>query len=318
MIDLVGSNYRYSGERLTQPEIIVVRDHHYDEEAQCFHLQQLLDHSVCPADQHTVIFDHVLTHDDVLTHHNLVCFPSFMARENTEFIQQDIKPDWTQRQHTFNFMINKPRPHRIQLLELIKQHGLDNYSHSLAWRANTVNDIAVTDYRFGTEAVMDRGVRNGSFRNAHTYQALLQKTVFEPSCVSLITEPVYYERETIVTEKTLMAMWAGTLPIWVGGWRIADWLADHGFDVFEDIIDHSYQDLPDPAQRVNQSIQRNLHLLKDFDLTRSVLEQHRARFEHNLTLLQSNYFRRLCISMLDHRTGPVLKILQNLLGIVHK
>jgi hypothetical protein len=225
MIELVGSNYRYAGQRLSQPEIIVVRDHHFDEESQCFHIEHLLTHSECDPSLHTVIFDHVLQHDDALAQYNLVCFPSFMARENTEFVQQQIHPDWHDRSCAFNFMINKPRPHRIRLLELVQQHGLKNYSHSLAWRTNTVNDIAVTDYRFGPEVVMDRGVKNGSFRNARTYQDLLQKTVFEPSCISLITEPVYYERETIITEKTLMAMWAGTLPIWVGGWRIADWMA---------------------------------------------------------------------------------------------
>lgn len=318
MIDIVGSNYCYQGERLSQPEIIVVRDHHYNEETQCFPLQQLLTNSMCAADQHTVIFDHVLAHDDVLTDYNLVFFPSFMARENTEFIQQQILPNWHDRTHTFNFMINKPRPHRIRLLELIKAHALQNYTHSLAWRANTVNDIAVTDYRFGPEVVMDRGVRNGSFRNAHTYQALLQKTVFEPSCISLITEPVYYERETIITEKTLMAMWAGTLPIWVGGWRIADWMSSQGFDVFEDIVDHSYQNLPDPQQRTEQAIERNLALLKDFDQAQAFLQQHRARFMHNLTLLESNHFRRLCTSMLDQHSGPVLQTLNKLLGIVHK
>jgi hypothetical protein len=146
---------------------------------------------------------------------------------------------------------------------------------------------------FGPEAVMDQGLRNGSFCNAHTYQGLLQTAVFEPSCVSLITEPAYTEQETIITEKTLMSMYAGTLPIWVGGWRIPDWLQTHGFDVFDDIVDHSYQALSDPKARVDQAVRLNLDLLQDFDRACKFVTHNHDRFKHNLDLLQSNYFGQL-------------------------
>lgn len=316
MIELIGSTYCYQGQQLCEPEIIVIRDHHYNEDLACFPVAQLLINSQCDPKQHALIFDHVLQHDDVLTNYNLIYFPSFMARENSEFVAQGIVTDWHHKTHTFNFMINKPRPHRIELLKLIQQHGLDNYVYSLAWRNNTVNSIAVTDYRFGSETVMDRGVKNGSFRNAHTYQALLQKTVFEPSCISLITEPVYYERETIVTEKTLMAMWAGTIPIWVGGWGIPQWLQDHGFDIFDDLVDHSYQHLPDPAQRVNEAIKRNLHLLQNLDLAQQAVHHNQPRLLHNLSRLESKYFVQLCREILHSYSGPVQNTLIKMLADV--
>jgi len=135
---------------------------------------------------------------------------------------------------------------------------------------------------------MDQGVCNGSFKNAHTYNKLLQKTVFEPSCISLITEPAYYEKETIVTEKTLMALYAGTIPIWVGGWRIADYMASMGFDVFDDIVDHSYQREPDPELRCDYAVKRNLELLRNFDLASDSIEL--TRLQHNYDLLQQNVF----------------------------
>jgi hypothetical protein len=315
MIDVVGSTYSYQGEQLASPEIIVVRDHHYNEEQQCFPVKQLLENSTCNPKEHVVIFDHVLQHDDVLKKYQLVSFPSFLARENTEFVQQHIQPDWSNKTATFNFMINKPRPHRIQLLEMIKEFALTNYCHALAWRTNTVNNIPVTDYRFGLEVVMERGVRNGSFRNAHTYQDLLQKTVFEPACVSLITEPVYYERETIITEKTLMAMWAGTIPVWVGGWRISDYLKQAGFDTFDDVVDHSYQNLANPKDRSRQAIERNLHLLTDFEKTRQFVQQNQSRFQHNLSILESNFFNQKCLRMINIYSGEVQTKLQQMLRL---
>ena len=314
MIELVGSQYRYQGEQLSSSEILVIRDHHYNEEQQCFPVQKLLETG---DGQHTIIFDHVLQHNDVLKDYSLIFFPSFMARENTEFIQQQIQPNWSNKTVTFNFMVNKPRPHRIELLKLIKEFNLDNYCHSLAWRNNTINDIVVTDYRIGTEFVMDRGVRNGRIRNAHTYQKLLQTTVFEPTCVSLITEPVYYERETIITEKTLMAMYAGTIPIWVGGWRIPDYLKQAGFDTFDDIVDHSYQDLADPANRCRQAIALNQDLLRYFDITKRIHWECRDRLRKNVEILESNYFKTKCLSIIDQYSGPIQHTLQELLGLTN-
>ena len=315
MIDVIGSNYCYQGEQLVLPEIIIVRDHHYHEEQHGFPIKQLLENSVCDPREHVVIFDHVLQHEDVLKDYQLVSFPSFLARENTEFIQQQIQPDWSNKTATFNFMINKPRPHRFLLLEMIEEFRLTDYCHSLAWQTNTVNDIPVTDYKFGSEVVMECGIRNGSFCNAYTYQGLLQKTVFEPTCVSLITEPAYYERETIITEKTLMAMYAGTLPIWVGGWRIAEYLQQAGFDTFDDIVDHSYQDLADPADRCRQAIVLNQDLLRYFDITKRINWGCRDRLKRNMELLKNNHFRTECLSIIDQHSGQVQQKLKQMLGL---
>jgi len=294
MIEIHGPTYKYTGEILDKPEIIVVRDHHYNEEDQCFHIQKLLENSTCDPHLHTLLFDHVLIHDDVLKDYNIILYPTFIAKEGHDFNQQLIKVDWNKRQCTFNFMINKPRKHREILLQLIKRFNLINYTHSLPWKHNDVNSIPVTDYKFGPEVVMDKGIKNGSFKNAETYDKLLKTTVFEPSCISLITEPVFIERESILTEKTIMSIYSGTLPIWVGGWRCADALAQFGFDTFDDIIDHSYQCLADPYDRCYKAIELNLKLLKDFEKCKTIIEHNQLRFQHNLALVQSNVFQKNC------------------------
>ena len=296
MINIHGPVYQYNGEKLTSPEIIFINDHHYDNKQQCFHVKKLLENSTCNPKDHVLIFDHVLQHSDELKDYNLVYYPILLARENTEFVDQQIVSDWTNKTKIFNFMINKPRPHRKLLLELVEKFKLTNYSHSLPWQTNDVNDIPITDYKFGPEIVLTQGIKNGSFKNAETYQGLLQKTVFEPSYISLITEPAFYERETIITEKTLMAIYGGTLPIWVGGWRIPDYMRNIGFDVFDDIVDHSYQDLADPVDRCSSAVERNLELLKSWS---SFTEEHIRRLKQNLALLESNYFEQICQQKFD-------------------
>ena len=302
-ITIHGPTYQYQNEVLEKPEIILVRDHHYNETDRCFHLQKLLENSQCDPKLHTVVFDHVNIHDDEIQGYNFIYYPGFLAREETEFNNQSIEVDWNNRKALFNFMINKPRPHRKILLQLIQQFSLTHYTYSLAWKENHINSIRVTDYKFGDEIEMDKGVKNGSYKNALTYDRLLKTTVFEPSCVSLITEPVFFEREAILSEKTIMSIYSGTFPIWIGGWRCADALEQFGFDTFTDIIDHGYQNQEDPVERCRQAVQRNLELLTNLDRTLALVADCRSRFEKNLNLLKTNVFHRTCKKIVEKQTS---------------
>lgn len=334
MIEVFGPTYKYGGEILTTPQIIYINDHHYNEEDQCFHVKQLLENSTCDPRDHLLIFDHV-NHEDDLKDYQSLCLPIFLAAENEEFIQQRIQPDWSNKSYTFNFMINKPRKNRELLLLLIEHFGLTNYTHALPWSNTNVNrdallkfaknttyqeiitntkiNIPLTDYKFGPEVKMEKGIRNGNFKNAETYQHLLQKTVFEPSCVSLITEPIHFEKETMHTEKTLMAIYGGTLPIWVGGWRLPDYLESLGFDLFHDIIDHSYQSMADPMDRCYYAIERNLNLLKDINIASDFITNNRDRFEHNVKLLEQNVFLSDCYKKVDLASESVQNVLMSII-----
>ena len=326
MIEIFGPTYRYSGEILTKPEILYINDHHYDEENQCFHIKTLLENSQCDPQQHLLVFDHI-NHDDELTGYNSICLPVFLAAEVNEFIRQKIVPDWNNKTHTFNFMINKPRMHREFLLLLIEYFGLSNYTYSLPWKKinvrrstlkklinnslyeKIINDteivIAPTNYAFGSEITLDQGIKNGNYQNAETYNHLLKTNVFEPSCISLITEPSFFEKETLHTEKTIMAFYGGTLPIWVGGWKLATYARSIGFDIFDDIIDHSYEMFDDPWDRCFNAIKLNLDLLKDFDRVKNFIGQNQMRLKHNIDLIETNPFLTKIIKIVESYNEPV-------------
>ena len=285
MLRIPGPTYRYTGERIHN-EIVYIDDHCYDEASQSFPVKQLLVNN--PGD-HLLVFDH-LGHDDVLAEYPHVIMPVYLAAEVEEFKRQKIQPNWSNKTHCFNFMINKPRLNRIRLLEYVEQHKLPNRLYALPWRHSDYASIPVTDYRIGEEVVMDQGVKNRHYPNALTYQQLLQRQVFEPTCVSLITEPCYLEREIMITEKTVMAVYAGTLPIWAGGWRLPDAMRDLGFDVFDDIVDHSYSTLADPVARLDQALIKNQRLLTNFDLVRDFIAANQSRLQHNVDLVEQNVF----------------------------
>jgi Fe-S cluster assembly iron-binding protein IscA len=326
MIEVFGPTYRFNGEILTKPEIIKVADSCYDEENHCFHIRKLLENSACDPKEHVLIFDHI-NHDDELSEYHTISLPIFLAAEVKEFLDQNIQVDWKNKTTTFNFMINKPRQGRQFLLALIEHFDLQNYSHALAWKNvtfdkrslqstmknelytkivdNVAGTIPVTDFRFGPEIAMDRGVKNGGFKNAETYLHLLKTKVFEPSCISLITESSFFEKETLHTEKTLMAFYGGTFPIWVGGWKLATYARQMGFDVFDDIVDHSYENYQDPWDRAYYAIEKNLCLLRDFDQAKHLSTQNLSRFGHNVDHLKSNPFLKDCLSKIERYQDPV-------------
>lgn len=285
MLKIHGPTYRYSGEKIND-DIIYIDDHHWSEETQTFPIIELLTNN--PGNQ-LLVFDHLL-HDDCLKNYNHVHLPVYLADEVEQFKKQQIVPNWSNKNYVFNFMINKPRPNRLRLLELIGQYKLNNYRHSLAWQSSPVSNIPITDYRLGDEIILDRGIKNRHYPNALTYQKLLQAQVFEPTCISLITEPCFYERESMITEKTIMAIYGGTLPLWIGGWRLPDVMRDLGFDVFDDIIDHSYSTLSDPWKRLEQAIIKNIDLLKEFNRVYKFIQAHTQRLQHNVSLVEQNVF----------------------------
>ncbi len=293
---LVNSIYRYAGEVLTEPTKILVVDHHYDEENDVWPLQQLLDASTCKPEAHTLLFD-MLIHDDRFAQYNPICEPWTMEWLQHEFEEENIIPDWTKKTVPFNFMINKERPHRIKLLKMIEDAQLTNFTYSLPWLSNPHTGVKPTDYMIGTETQMAQGIRSGSIRNSTNYKQLLQKNVFEPSCISLITEPPIYEKEAHLSEKVIMAIYGGTIPIFIGGWRCADALRIMGFDMFDDIVDHSYETLEDPWDRVTNAFHLNIELLESFTITDTVLK----RMQCNLDLLTDGVFSKA----LNHlKKGP--------------
>lgn len=288
MLHILGPVYKFNGETI-QDEIIYIDDHHWDEKNQCYPVEELLAHNL---GHHLLVFDH-LGHNDALAKYQHVCMPVYLAAEVEHFINARINPNWNQRQVCFNFMINKPRPNREWLLRFVDEHHLRSRTHSLAWRESPFSSISVTDFKFGDENVLEKGIRNGSYANSETYVHLLKKTVFEPSCVSLITEPCWQERESMITEKTVMSIYSGTVPLWVGGWRLPDVMRELGFDVFDDLVDHSYSVLADPVERMKQSLQRNIDLLTNFDKVNDFVQTNWSRFAANLSLLEQNPFLQL-------------------------
>ena len=114
--------------------------------------------------------------------------------------------------------------------------------------------------------------------NLSNFMALLY--VYGSAPVNIVTETEYEPPVGIITEKTQMAFAAQQIPLVIGYRGIVAHCRRQGFDMFDDVVDNSYDDLPNDV-RWAAALERNWHL---FQQTLD-LEPYRQRLERNMIRL---------------------------------
>jgi hypothetical protein len=98
----------------------------------------------------------------------------------------------------------------------------------------------------------------------------LSPKVYNYTLVNLVTETYYFKcwnshSEMFITEKTWKAFTAKQIPIIIGPRGILDKLRSYGFDVFDDIVDNSYDNEPS-STRLFSAINSLNKLIKNYDV----------------------------------------------------
>jgi len=187
--------------------------------------------------------------------------------------------DWkqvTQKTNSINFMClnGRPRKHRIMVYNYLKTLNINSFI-SIRGDANT----SYSDY---------------DFDNVANYIKLLK--LYQSAPVNIVTETLYYESKGILTEKLLQAYASLQLPIIIGHKGAVADARRYGFDTFDDIIDNSFDDLPNDM-RWRASIDLNKHILNnEFDyvslLPRLIKNQQYLLNEHP-DFLVSNFHNQV-------------------------
>lgn len=101
--------------------------------------------------------------------------------------------------------------------------------------------------------------------------------VYQSAPINIVTETEYEPPTGIITEKTLMAFAAQQIPIMIGHQGIVDQCRRMGFDMFDDVVNTSYDNLGND-DRWSAALELNWHLLqRPIDLT-----PYRRRLERNM------------------------------------
>ena len=85
--------------------------------------------------------------------------------------------------------------------------------------------------------------------------------VYSKCAVNIVTETLYDPVPGLFSEKTLHALFAQQIPIVIGSQGLVAGIRAHGFDMFDDIVDTSYDSLPNET-RLSQALALNRDLIQ--------------------------------------------------------
>lgn len=210
----------------------------------------------------------------------------------------------------FNFQINKKQVNRHLLIKLLEYFKLDSFTYtwsgvdncfdlkkicleidtdSIEWPSNFKSEILAPirlskRWIFHPQQIVNNVSVTNYGTNSWTWVNIFQ-SMMGSSAVSLISESQAYQLSSVFTEKTLYAVMALTFPIWIGGTGHADYFKSMGFDVFDDIIDHSYQHCPSLIRRCYHAMADNLSIISNLEYAQHMRLKHMDRLLANLDLL---------------------------------
>jgi hypothetical protein len=245
--------------------------------------------------------------------------PTFLYSQVCELADQaKIATDYTV-EYCFNFMINKKQINRYLLLKLVEWFNLSSYCYTWSGigKQFDMSQIFKDFKRLHAQGfdqdkfyshmlspvtqILPHFINYNSKKNINESDSVNIKNyggntwawnnifvdMFSKSAISLITENAKYEKPINFTEKTLYSVFGLTFPIWIGGYRQAELWKQHGFDTFDDIINHNYQYYDSILERCFYAILYNFKILNDLNYAKIQKQQCLSRLQLNRELAKN-------------------------------
>lgn len=136
-------------------------------------------------------------------------------------------------------------------------------------------------------------------------------TLYESTFLEIITGSLYFEPTPFFSEKEIQCVYGMNFFIFINcPYSINVFKNKFGFDVFDDIIDHSYDSIRDPTQRLVQAIDCNKNLLTSPKTLANLWKENRQRFEENIDLMDNYLYNKEFQQDFDF--GIIKKVLKDM------
>ena len=228
--------------------------------------------------------------------------------------------DHTADKH-FVSLNNMPRMHRYLTVMYLLGIGADRFGHiSLNpvelesysswqdfkgwWRHNNQRmDIAAFDQY---DDIFDKGFRRikqqdgyrvrshrewaggSKIKNQlqHNFTNNLIPTFYDHTVLEIVTETLFFQEGGIISEKYVNTVYGKNLPILICFPGVVSRLRQLGFDMYDDVVDHGYDEIDDPLLRLVTALETNRRLLMDALYARQCWQTCEPRMQHNIDLAQ--------------------------------
>lgn len=207
--------------------------------------------------------------------------------------------------YTFLSLNRNIRSHRAMLVSLLyglnlEEHGLiscmfknsitDLYEYT-KWPEQDIYKQGFAKFKDSQLALNDDQdiYNNGNNDNVGNFKNKLTP-YYQNIFVEIITETSYTESCYNLTEKTLHSIYGCCFPILLCSKGSVSFLRSMGMDMFDDVVDHSYDSIEDPTDRMYKAVTDNLELLTNNQKTKELWQTHRHRFVDNVAFAKTTMY----------------------------
>lgn len=141
--------------------------------------------------------------------------------------------------------------------------------------------FSITDDRNIYKTSLNDNVSNFKNKLSHYY-----KDTF----VEIISETSFTEKPFLLTEKTLNSIYGMSFPILICSKGSVEFLRTIGFDMFDDIIDHSYDTIENPIDRLFIALEKNRRILSDNKYVKDLWIKNQSRLELNVKIAKTKMY----------------------------
>jgi len=200
-------------------------------------------------------------------------------------------------QYNFLTLNRNYRPHRVWLLSLLRDLNLTKHGLLSCMFAKDVPGIEPN--------ILDKYeiYNNHQNDNVNNFNNKL-RNYYRDTFVEIVSETSYLEDAFNVTEKTLNSIYGCSFPIFISSAGTVKFLRNMGIDVFDDVVDHAYDDIQDHEERLNTAIRLNADLLTDNQKVKALHKKHIDRFVQNVDFAKNKLYNYYT----DRATDMFLKI----------
>ena len=251
----------------------------------------------------------------------------FLSEMSYELLKQFNPTFITNKSGKFALLHNRtPKNHRIILLALLKKYNiLENFDWSIidGWRKNLnkdgwyyeynkilskneINnikeeidffdkiDVKRSDYELNTNWFDDDSKLE--------FEKCFMLDSYQNSYINVVTESLFFENAIHITEKVFKPFYFFQLPIFVSSYSYVKKLKElYGFDVFDDLINHSYDDEPNAEKRMFLIVSELIRLIKNKSDVIEFYKNNEYRFIANQNIVKNiknnNNVNKLLLSL---------------------
>jgi hypothetical protein len=253
-----------------------------------------------------------LTHPRV----QIVRFGTGVCREDQEYqsLVPQVEKNFASRTN-FICLNRAPRQHRINAVSYLlgldfEKYGTISFDNRYAQASTWLERVSwnLTDSQIETiKPVLMQGydklktinlenslsaveaIYAEKLDNAKNFDLHL-RSLYQNHFVEIVVETQFNVPFFGASEKFKNSVYGCSFPIVLGGLGVVKFLRNLGFDLFDDVVDHSYDLIQDPLDRLRAAIDLNEKILTNNDLVKQLWAKNKKRFLKNIEFIKKDLF----------------------------